>query len=181
MKRFAFLCGIIAALLCLTQNASAQYARKGADIVDVNGYVLSDSQLISLVGQDTFDQTVVGARKQYKSGKTLIWGGVAGMAAGFAGVVYSIVKLNDAGYQNLDLTNPDHIKTVMDNDPSIGAMYLGSSALMSVGGTAFTAGVVLKTIGKKRLNWVEDQANSAKGYTLNIGTTRNGMGLYLTV
>ena len=180
MKRFAFLCGIIAALLCLTQNASAQYARKGADIVDVNGYVLSDSQLISLVGQDTFDQTVVGARKQYKSGKTLIWGGVAGMAAGFAGVVYSIVKLNDAGYQNLDLTNPDHIKTVMDNDPSIGAMYLGSTALMSVGGTAFTAGVVLKTIGKKRLNWVEDQANSAKGYTLNIGTTRNGMGLYLT-
>ena len=180
MKRFAFLCGIIAALLCLTQNASAQYARKGADIVDVNGYVLSDSQLISLVGQDVFDQTVLGARKQYKSGKTLIWGGVAGMAAGFAGVVYSIVKLNDAGYQNLDLTNPDHIKTVMDNDPSIAALYLGSSALMSVGGTAFTAGVVLKTIGKKRLNWVEDQANSAKGYTLNFGTTRNGMGLYLT-
>ena len=180
MKRIAILCGLIAALLCLTQNASAQYARKGANIVDKNGYVLSDSQLINVVGQNVFDQTVVGARKQYKSGKTLIWGGVAGMAAGFAGVVYSIVKLNDAGYQNLDLTNPDHIKTVMDNDPSIGAMYLGSSALTSLGGTAFTAGVVLKTIGKKRLNWVEDQANSAKGYTLNIGTTRNGMGLYLT-
>ena len=180
MKRIAILLGLVAALLCLTQNASAQYARKGANIVDRNGYVLSDSQLINVVGQDVFDQTVVGARKQYKAGRKLIWGGLAGVAAGFAGVVYSIVKLNDAGYQNLDLTNPDHIKTVMDNDPSIGAMYLGSSALMSVGGTAFTAGVVLKTIGKKRLNWVEDQANSAKGYTLNIGTTRNGMGLYPT-
>ena len=180
MKRIAVIFGIIAALLSLTQNASAQYARKGANIVDKNGYVLSDSQLINVVGQNVFDQTVVGARKQYKSGKKLIWGGIAGIAAGVAGTVYSIVKLNDAGYQNLDLTNPDHIKTVLDNDPSIGAMYLGSSALMSIGGTAFTAGVVLKTIGKKRLNWVEDQANSAKGYTLNIGTTRNGMGLYLT-
>ena len=48
------------------------------------------------------------------------------------------------------------------------------------GGTAFTAGVVLKTIGKKRLNWVEDQANAARGYSLNVGATPNGMGLYLT-
>ena len=180
MKRLAILCGVVAALLCLTQNASAQYARKGANIVDRNGYVLSDSQLINVVGQDVFDQTVVGARKQYKSGKKLIWGGIAGIAAGFAGVVYSIVKLNDAGYQNLDLTNPDHIKTVLDNDPSIAAMYLGSSALTSLGGTAFTAGVVLKTIGKKRLNWVEEQANAARGYSLNVGATQNGLGLYLT-
>ena len=179
MRRIAIICGIIAALLCLAQNASAQYARKGANIVDNSGYVLSDSQLINVVGQDVFDQTVVGARKQYKAGRKLIWGGVAGILAGAAGVVYSVVKLNDAGYVNLDLTNPDHIKTVLDNDPSIAAMYLGSSALVSVGGTAFTAGVILKTIGKKRLNWVEDQANAAKGYSLNVGATPNGMGLYL--
>ena len=31
--RFAFFCGLVAALLCLTQNANAQYARKGADLV----------------------------------------------------------------------------------------------------------------------------------------------------
>ena len=184
MKRILIISGVIAAFLSLAQNASAQYRparihRDRADFVDEHRRILSDSELIDAVGVDIYEETVLGARKQYKSGKTLIWGGVAGMAAGFAGVVYSIVKLNDAGYQNLDLTNPDHIKTVLDNDPSIAAMYLGSSALTSLGGTAFTAGVVLKTIGKKRLNWVEDQANSAKGYTLNIGTTRNGMGLYL--
>jgi hypothetical protein len=180
MKRIAILCGLIAALLCLTQNASAQYARKGANIVDKNGYVLSDSQLINVVGQNVFDQTVVGARKQYKSGKRLIWGGIVGIAAGFAGTVYSIVKLNDAGYTDVDLTSYEDLKVILDNDPSIAHMYLGSSALMSVGGTAFTAGVVLKTIGKKRLNWVEDQANAARGYSLNVGTTRNGLGLYLT-
>ena len=180
MKKIALLCGLVAALLCLTQNASAQYARKGANIVDKNGYVLSDSQLINVVGQNVFDQTVVGARKQYKSGKRLIWGGIVGIAAGFAGTVYSIVKLNDAGYTDVDLTSYEDLKVILDNDPSIAHMYLGSSALMSVGGTAFTAGVVLKTIGKKRLNWVEDQANAAKGYSLNVGATSNGMGLYLT-
>ena len=180
MKRITILCGLVAALLCLTQNASAQYARKGANIVDKSGYILSDSQLINIVGQDVFDQTVVGARKQYKAGKKLIWGGVAGIVAGIAGSVYSIVKLNDAGYTNVDLTSPDDLKVILDNDPSIAFMYLGSSALVGVGGTAFTAGVVLKTIGKKRLNWVEDQANAARGYSLNVGATPNGMGLYLT-
>ena len=180
MKRIAILFGIVAALLCLTQNASAQYARKGANIVDKNGYILSDSQLINVVGQDVFDQTVVGARKQYKSGKKLIWGGIAGIAAGVAGTVYSIVKLNDAGYTDVDLTSYEDLQEILDKDPSIAAMYLGSSALMSVGGTAFTAGVVLKTIGKKRLNWVEEQANAARGYSLNVGATQNGLGLYLT-
>ena len=179
MKRFAILCGLVAALLCLTQNASAQYARKGANIVDRSGYVLSDSQLINVVGQNVFDQTVVGARKQYKAGNGLIWGGVLGIAAGIAGSVYSIVKLNDAGYTNVDLTSYEDIKKIMDKDPSIAAMYLGGSALASVGGTAFTAGIILKTIGKKRLNWVEDQANAARGYSLNVGATPGGMGLYL--
>ena len=178
MKRIAILCGIIAALLCLTQNASAQYARKGANIIDKNGYVLADSQLINVVGQDIFDQTVVGARKQYKSGRKLIWGGVFGIAAGLAGAVYTGVKIGKAGYT--EISSYDDLKEIMDKDPSIAALYLGSTALTSVGGTAFSAGIILKTIGKKRLNWVEDQANAARGYSLNVGATPNGMGLYLT-
>ena len=59
--RFAFFCGIIAALLCLTQNAHAQYARKGADLVSQNGFTLSDQEIINIVGNDVFDQTVIGA------------------------------------------------------------------------------------------------------------------------
>ena len=77
--RFAFFCGLVAALLCLTQNANAQYARKGADLVSQNGFTLSDPEIISIVGNDVFDQTVIGARKQYKAGKGLITGGVLGM------------------------------------------------------------------------------------------------------
>ena len=176
MKRIAILCGIIAALLCLTQNASAQYARKGANIVDPNGYVLSDSQLIKLVGDDVFDQTVVGARKQYKSGRKLIWGGIAGIGAGVACAVLMGVRMGQAGYSEI---TPENLMEILEDDPSVAALYLGSTALLSAGGTAFTAGVVLKTIGKKRLNWVEDQANAAKGYSLNFGATPGGMGLYL--
>ena len=167
MKKLAILCGIVAALLCLTQNASAQYARKGANIVDKSGYVLSDSQIVNLVGQN------VGARKQYKSGRKLIWGGILGGVAGFAGTVYSFYRVQQAGY------TVEQLEQAFDNDATAKWLYYGSSALTSVGGTAFSAGIILKTIGKKRLNWVEDQANAAKGYSLNVGATQNGLGLTL--
>lgn len=176
MKRFAILCGIIAAFLCIAQSANAQYVRKGANIVDQTGYVLSDAQLINLVGEDTYEQTVVGARKQYKAGNGLIWGGIAGVGAGMVCAVLMGVKMGEAGYSEI---NSKNLKEILEKDPSIGALYVGSSALMSIGGTAFNAGIVLKTIGKKRLNWVGDQANAAKGYSLNVGATPNGMGLYM--
>ena len=124
--RFAFFCGLVAALLCLTQNANAQYARKGADLVSQNGFTLSDPEIISIVGNDVFDQTVIGARKQYKAGKGLITGGVLGICAGLAGAVYTGYKAGKAGYN--DLT------TAVGDDASIAALYLGSTALTSAGG-----------------------------------------------
>ena len=169
MKKFALIIGLVAAFLCLAQNANAQYARKGANIVDQNGYVLSDSQLTKLVGNDVFQQTVVGARKQYKAGNGLVWGGVAGIGLGLAGAVLTGIKVGKSNYND--------VETALRNDSSIAAMYLGSTAVMSVGATALSAGIVLKTIGKKRLNWVEGQANAAKGYSLDLGATPYGVGL----
>ena len=164
--RFAFFCGLVAALLCLTQNANAQYARKGADLVSQNGFTLSDQEIISIVGNDVFDQTVVGARKQYKAGKGLITGGVLGICAGLAGAVYT-------GYNN-DLT------TAVGDDASIAALYLGSTALTSAGGAALSGGIILKTIGKKRLDWVAEEVNRVSGnVTLNVGATPNGFGIAL--
>ena len=169
MKKFALIIGLVAAFLCLAQNANAQYARKGANIVDQNGYVLSDSQLTKLVGNDVFQQTVVGARKQYKAGNGLVWGGVAGIGLGLAGAVLTGIKVGKSNYND--------VETALRNDSSIAAMYLGSTAVMSVGATALSAGIVLKTIGKKRLNWVEGQATAAKGYSLDLGATPYGVGL----
>ena len=169
MKKIALLIGLVAAFLCLAQNANAQYARKGANIVDQNGYVLSDSQLTKLVGNDVFQQTVVGARKQYKAGNGFLWGGVAGIGLGLAGAVLTGVKVGKANYSD--------VETALRNDSTIASMYLGSTAVMSLGATALSAGIVLKTIGKKRLNWVEGQANAAKGYSLDLGATPYGVGL----
>ena len=169
--RFAFFCGLVAALLCLTQNANAQYARKGADLVSQNGFTLSDQEIISIVGNDVFDQTVVGARKQYKAGKGLITGGILGIGAGFAGAVLTGVKAGKAGYSDL--------QTAVGNDASIAALYLGSSALASAGGAALSGGIILKTIGKKRLNWVSEECNNASNVSLNVGATSNGFGIAL--
>ena len=98
MRKALILCGLVAALMCLAQNANAQYARKGANIVDQKGAVLSDQELISIVGNDIYEQTVIGARKQFKAGKKLITGGIIGIGVGFAGLVAAAVKMQDAGY-----------------------------------------------------------------------------------
>ncbi len=169
MRKALILCGLVAALLCLAQNANAQYARQGANIVDKSGYVLSDSQLTKLVGNEVFQQTVVGARKQYKAGTGLIWGGVAGVGLGLAGAVLTGVKVGKANYSD--------VETALKSDPTIASMYLASTAVMSLGATALSAGIVLKTIGKKRLDWVEGQANAAKGYSIDLGATPYGVGL----
>ena len=170
MRKALILCGLVAAFLCLAQNANAQCARQGANIVDKSGYVLSDSQLINLVGNDVFQQTVVGARKQYKAGNGLIWGGVAGIAAGLAGSVLTGVKVGQSSYSDME--------TAITNDASIAAMYLASTAVMSLGGSLLSGGIVLKTIGKKRLNWVADQANGVN-LTYHVGATPNGVGIAL--
>ena len=170
--RFAFFCGIIAALLCLTQNANAQYARKGADLVSQNGFTLSDQEIINIVGNDVFDQTVIGARKQYKAGKGLITGGILGIGAGLAGSVLAGVKAANDGYNDF--------QRAVENDGSVLAMYLGSVAALSLGSAALTAGIPLKVIGKKRLDWVAEEANRGSGnVTLNVGATPNGFGIAL--
>ncbi len=159
MKRFLILCGLVAALMCLAQNANAQYARKGANIVDPQGKVLSDKSLAELVGNDIYEQTVIGARKQFKAGKKLITGGIIGIGVGFAGVVAAAVKMQDAGYEG-------DWEAAIENDPSVAGLYLLGAGATSLGCSAVSAGIVLKTIGKKRLNWVADQCGV--GIALNF-------------
>lgn len=170
--RFAFFCGLVAALLCLTQNANAQYARKGANVVNQNGVVLSDQDIVNLVGNDVFEQTVIGARKQYKAGKGLIAGGIIGIGAGLAGSVLAGVQAAKDGYNDF--------QTAVENDGAVLGMYLGSVAALSLGSAALTAGIPLKVIGKKRLDWVSEEANRASAnVSLNVGATPHGMGIVL--
>ena len=170
MKKVLILCGFIAAFLCLAQNANAQYARKGANLVDMNGTVLSDQAIINLVGNDVYEQTVIGARKQFKAGNGLIIGGIVGMGAGLVGTVLTGKAIVDRGYSDLE--------TAYSHDGAIAAMYIGSYALTSLGFTALSGGIAFKTIGKKRLNWVADHANGV-AMTYHVGATPNGLGVTL--
>lgn len=173
MKRIAILFGLIAAFLCLAQSANAQYARKGANLVDRNGAVLTDQQIVKLVGDDVFNQTVVGARKQYKVGNGLLWGGVAGMGVGLTGSVISLVNIMKDGHSIED------VDSILDANPRMAALYAGSTILMSLGATAFSAGIVFKSIGAKRLDWVEGKANGEYSMVLNVGPTAHGVGVAL--
>jgi hypothetical protein len=170
--RFAFFCGIVAALLCLTQNANAQYARDGYHIVNQNGVALSNQEIIDLVGVDVYEQTVLGAWKQYKAGKSLITGGIIGIGAGLAGAFVTGYKAGKAGYNDM--------QTALSDDGSIAALYLASAAAASLGSAALTGGIVMKIIGNKRLDWVSEEANRVSGnVSLNVGATPNGMGIVL--
>ena len=178
MKRFAFLCGLVAALLCLAQNASAQYAgpihRSGAYLADARGNILSNHEVFNLIGEQVYDETYVGASKQRKTGKTLIWSGIGGLVGG--AVLYG-VGLNKA--QITTSSTKEEMEKAFQDNPGSAGMILGGTLLMAAGGVLLDIGIPVSIIGKKRLNWVADDYNARKGLTYQFGATPSGVGFAL--
>ena len=180
MKKFALFCGLVAACLCLAQNANAQYAgpihRSGAYLADMRGNILSDHEVLNLIGEQIYDETYVGASKQRKTGKTLIWTGLIGAGAGVAGAFVGAKMVAENAHQdsagNLVYDNEEKAKTGA-------AILAGGYVLSAVGGVLLDIGIPLSIIGKKRLNWVADDYNARKGLTYQIGATPNGIGFAL--
>ena len=181
MKKFALICGIVAAFLCLAQNANAQYAqihRDRADFVDNNGVVLSDQELIGLIGEEVFFDTVVGARKQYNVGRKLVVSGAAGLGVGLAGILGGTAMIAAAGP-----TQASDGTVFFENESlavsGAGVIVLGSIAT-ALGGTALSIGIPFKAIGQGRLNWVENDFNDrARNLSLHVGSAPHGMGITL--
>ena len=180
MKKFTLFCGLVAACLCLAQNANAQYAgpihRSGAYLADMRGNILSDHEVLNLIGEQIYDETYVGAVKQKKAGKTMIWTGLLGTGVGLAGVVAGSMMVAENAHKdsgnNVVYDNEDKAKT--------GAMLLaGGYVLSAVGGVLLDIGIPVSIIGKKRLNWVADDYNARKGLTYQIGATPSGVGFAL--
>ena len=184
MKRILSLCGLVAALLCITKNANAQYLpnqihRDGAGFVDEHGRTLSDRELIEAVGIDIFEDTILGARKQYTAGRKLLTGGAIGLGAGLLGTLAgtAFVVASGATYYESGQTRYE----IVDEGYAIAGvalLALGGSA-MAAGSAALAAGIPLKVIGQSRLNWVENDYNERQGYTLHIGAAPHGVGLTL--
>ena len=168
----------------LTHNANAQYLpaqihRDRADFVDNRGVVLSDQELIGLIGEDVFFDTVVGARKQYTVGRKLVVSGAAGLGVGLAGILGGTAMIAAAG----PTQENDGTVYFENDDLAVGGaavMILGSIAT-ALGGTALSIGIPFKAIGQGRLNWVENEYNDrARNYSLHVGSAPHGMGLTLT-
>ena len=142
---------ILLIICAFTISAKAQYIhRDKTSFITEEGMQLSDSELISIIGMDTFTETVVGARKQYEAGGSLIFGGLLAFGSGI--LCYAL--------------------EVYDSDFG----YLLTETLLIGGSAALDAGIVLRIIGKSRLNWVESYANN-RNYSINLGTTSNGFGI----
>ena len=180
MKKVLILSGLVAAFLCLAQNANAQYAgpihREGANLADQRGNILTDQEVLTLIGQDIYDQTYVGAQKQRKAGKALIWSGAGGLVGGT--VLYGVGLSKIAGEVNQN-SSKDEIQTALEKHPGSAGMVLGGTLLMAAGAIALDAGIPLAIIGKKRLNWIADDYNARKGVAYQVGATPNGVGIAL--
>ena len=183
MKKALILCGIVAAFLCLAQNASAQYAksieRKGANLVDNRGNILSDTEVRNLVGEQIFSETYLGAKKQAAIGRKLVSGGIAGSVVGVGAVFggsYLIAKNShiEGTGENQKLVYDDKQKA------QLGAILFAGGAIMAgLSGTALSIGIPFSIVGKSRLNWVADNYNAGSDITYHIGATPNGVGLAL--
>ena len=181
MKKILIISGIIAAFLCLSQNADAQYRpnqihRDGASFVDGRGQTLSDSELIDAIGENIFQETVIGARKQYTVGRKLLISGIAGTGVGVAGILGGAALIAAAGpHQNTN--NEVHFDDPDKAEAGAVVLALGTIAT-ALGGTALSAGIPLKVIGQSRLNWVENDFNErSHDVTARFGATPSGVGL----
>ena len=173
---------MVAAFLCFSQNAKAQYLpdqihREKDHFVNESGSILSDKELIDAVGADIFQETVVGARKQYRTGQKLFVSGLAGIGVGVAGIVGGTAIIGAAGPHQTE--NNDVIFDDEDLAMTGAAVLAIGSIAAALGGTALTVGIPFKVIGQSRLNWVENDYNERQGYTLRFGAAPHGAGLTL--
>ena len=183
--RIALFCGLLAAFLCLTHNANAQYVqRHKANLVDANGNILSDAQVLDLVGEEIFHETYVGAKKQYNAGRKMLIGGAIGAGAGLAttligfNLAYDSAYLTDRGivaYRNETEATIGFICDVCNELANRGVRVIVAGLGLSV----LEAGIPLHIIGKKRLDWVAEEGSKASNLTLHAGATPNGFGITL--
>jgi len=184
MRRIVFICGLIAAFLCLGQNANAQYVaqihRSGDSFTDQLGRPLQDDELIALIGPDIYRETVVGARKQFNAGRKLIIGGASALGAGLIVATTGLITISTSVDSSYGHTQSGEYE-VDESKMAVGYVLFGlGSAALVAGDLALGAGITFKVIGQSRLNWVENDFNArSREVSARFGPAPHGFGLTL--
>lgn len=174
---------VFAVLLFAGFSAHAQYVPRTIEqergrLLDDRGEVMPDYMVQRLVGDEIYNETYVGARKQYKAGKVLITTGLIGTGAGLAVTGVSLgVFISD--YIDMFGTTDDIWDSFTGATESVGWFYRGLT-LASVSSGAFVMGLIFKTVGWRRLEWIAGNYNDGnRPVALSLGQGRYGTGLVL--
>lgn len=148
---------IVALLVIAAGSAKAQvnpdylFFDKG-DFTDGAGTYYNESEIMHIIGPQIYNETYMGAIQQYNAGRDLIRYGGFGAAIGF---------LSYVGF---------YTSAVSHQDPSLLYGAAAGFITMSLGFVALDAGIPLKIIGKKRLEWIAEDYND-KNKTVAIKLT----------
>lgn len=142
-----------------------QIRYRGGNLVDSEGNVIKPEDIRFYIGNQIYEDTYVGARKQLRSGKTLVW---IGAPVAVAGIVMMIAGLNSMEYDDGEY---------YDYGPYSAGLLVGLA-----GSTCIDVGIPLLVIGKKRLEWIADDYNGRLHGSRRqpyISTSSNGFGIAL--
>lgn len=174
MKRILVIGAIAAALMAFgAATASAQRIDNSGNLIyshgqllDEDGHVLTEYELMDIIGRRTFNETYNGARQQYKAGKGLIIGGAVAMGVGVATSVGSAIYLGPDRVRSIingferDTFENEQARIKYKGETTLGAAaFLSGWALASLGNVCLAVGTPLFIIGKSRLNWIADDHN----------------------
>ena len=141
-----------------------QIRYRGGDLVDSEGNVIKPEDIRFYIGNQIYEDTYVGARKQLRSGKTLVW---IGAPVAVAGIVM-MIALNSMEYDDGEY---------YDYGPYSAGLLVGLA-----GSTCIDVGIPLLVIGKKRLEWIADDYNGRLHGSRRqpyISTSSKGFGIAL--
>lgn len=190
MKKIIVLAIAAIAFIVSGVVANAQYrpgtlSQHRAGLEDENGHTLTDQEVFQLIDEDVYNQTYVGATRQYKTGKILNIVGAATAGVGLVGTIAGTAALVDA-IQNGHVTFEDQNgrKVVKEYDKQAALAVVGFAAgatLLAAGDICLSVGIPLQVIGKKRLNWIATEYNheAVSSANLRIGLTNYGAGLVM--
>ena len=190
MKKIIVLVIAAVAFIASSVVANAQYRpstlnQHSAGFEDENGHTLTDQEVFELIGEDVYNQTYVGATKQYKTGKILTIVGAATTGVGLVGTIAGSVATAYAienGHVTYETKNGKRVVKDFDNKAALAAVgFAGGVALLAAGDICLSVGIPLQVIGKKRLNWIATEYNHSN-YSANIcfGAGQYGTGVVLS-